>query len=164
MSLKGDRYELKTDISYFMNEVATRGGVVVLSTVGSGAAMDQASALVTYAASSSGARPVGVLMGDMVNYDLTRQHINFHRDEVQLGGKVRILQIGFVVTNNIIGTPAVSDNAYLTSSGNVMPINVVNTTASNYSASPNLALRPYVGWFGSAKDEDGYAKLNVDLA
>jgi hypothetical protein len=156
MSLKGDRYEFKTDISYFMNEVATRGGIVALSTVGSGAAMDQAAALVTYAASSTGVRPVGVLMGDVVNYDLTRQHINFHRDEVQLGGKVRILQKGYVVTNNIIGTPAVNDNAVLTSSGNVMPQPIT-------AAGTHLHLRPYVGWFGSAKDEDGYAKLNVEL-
>lgn len=156
MSLKGDRYEFKTDISYFMNEVATRGGVVSLLTVGSGAAMDQAAALVTYAASSTGVKPVGVLMGDVVNYDLTRQHINFHRDEVQLGGKVRILQEGYVVTNNIIGTPAVADIAVLTSSGNVMPV-------AGTAAGTNLSLRPYVGWFGSAKDEDGYAKFNVEL-
>lgn len=156
MSLKGDRYEFKTDISYFMNEVATRGGIVSLSTVGSGAAMDQAAALVTYAANSTGVKPVGVLMGDVVNYDLTRQHINFHRDEVQLGGKVRILQEGYVVTNNIIGTPVATDLAVLTSSGNVMPLALS-------AAGTNLSLRPYVGWFGSVKDEDGYAKLNVKL-
>lgn len=156
MSLKGDRYELKTDISYFMVDVATRGGIVSLVTVGSGAAMDQAAALVTYAASSTGVRPVGVLMGDVVNYDLTRQHINFHRDEIQVGGKVRVLQKGYVVTNNIIGTPAVNDNAVLTSSGNVMPQALT-------AAGTNLSLRPLVGWFGSVKDEDGYAKLNVEL-
>lgn len=156
MSLKGDRYEFKTDISYFMNDVATRGGIVSLVSVGSGAAMDQAAALVTYSASSTGVRPVGVLMGDVVNYDLTRQHINFHRDEIQVGGKVRILQKGYVVTNNIIGTPAVNDNAVLTSSGNVMP-------QALSAAGTNLSLRPYVGWFGSVKDEDGYAKLNVEL-
>lgn len=155
MSLKGDRYEFKTDISYFMNDVATRGGVASLVSVGSGAAMDQAAALVTYAANSSGVRPVGVLMNDVVNYDLTRQHINYHRDETQVGGKVRLLQKGYVVTNNIIGTPAVNDNAVLTSSGNIMP--------ATYGSTANLSLRPYVGWFGSAKDEDGYAKFNVEL-
>ncbi len=163
MSLKGDRYEQYTDISYFMNEVATRGGIVSLSTVGSGAALDQSAALVTYAAGSTGSKPAGMLMGDMVNYDLTRQHINFQRDEVQMGGKVRLLKKGWAVTNNIVGTPAVGDDAVLTSSGSVLPVNVVNAAASNYSASPNYALRPKVGYFGSAKDEDGYAKLYVDL-
>jgi hypothetical protein len=163
MSLKGDRYEQYTDISYFMNEVAVRGGIVSASTFGSGAALDQGAALVTYSASSTGVRPVGMLMGDMVNYDLTRQHINFQRDEVQMGGKVRLMKKGWAVTNNVVGTPAVGDDAVLTSSGSVLPINVVNTSATNYTASPNYALRPKVGYFGSTKDEDGYAKLFVDL-
>ena len=52
MALKSDRNELQTDISFFMNEVATRGGVVSISTGGSGAAMDQGGALVTYTAAS----------------------------------------------------------------------------------------------------------------
>lgn len=163
MALKGDRYELEQDISFFMNEVATRGGAVVISTVGSGAALDQSQALVTYAASSTGVKPIGILMNDMVNYDQTRQHINFHKDEVQLGGKVRILRKGFVVTNNVTGTPLAGDSAFLTSSGNLIPFNTVNTTATNYLASPNLGLRPYVGYFLSSKDEDGFAKLQVDL-
>lgn len=156
MSLKGDRYEFKTDISYYMNEIATRGGIVSLSTGGSGAALDQSAAVVTYAANSSGVRPVGVLMGDVVNYDLTRQHINFQRDEVQLGGKVRILQKGWVVTNNIVGNPNAGDIATLTSSGNTLPTPLAQ-------AGTNVALRPPVGYYGSSKDEDGYAKLNVDL-
>ena len=54
MALKSDRSTLQTDISFFMNETATRGGVVALSTAGSGASMDNGSALVTYAASASG--------------------------------------------------------------------------------------------------------------
>ena len=45
MALKADRHELDVDISFFYNEdTAERGGVVVLDTVGSGAAMDQAGA------------------------------------------------------------------------------------------------------------------------
>ena len=60
MALKSDRNEVETDISFFMNEVATRGGIASISTVGSGAAMDQGGALVTYAALPSGKIPVGV--------------------------------------------------------------------------------------------------------
>ena len=92
MALKSDRNEVQTDISFFMNEVATRGGVVSLSTGGSGAAMDQGSALVTYAVSGARVVPMGILLNDMVNLDLTRQHINQHKDEVQKGGKVTILR------------------------------------------------------------------------
>jgi len=83
MALKADRHELQTDISFFMNEVASRGGVAVFSTAGSGAAMDSNKALVTYKAMPSGSVPAGLLLNDMVNIDQTRQHINWHKDEVQ---------------------------------------------------------------------------------
>ena len=50
MALKADRYEESTDISFFYNDdVATRGGVVVLDAVlASGAAMDQGGNKVKY--------------------------------------------------------------------------------------------------------------------
>lgn len=163
MSLKGDRYEAMTDISFFMNEVQTRGGVASILTAGSGSSLDQSVSAVTYAANSSGQRPVGVLMGDVVNYDLTRQHINFQRDEVQLGGKVRLLRKGFCVTNVIVGTPAKGDSAYLTGSGNFIPFNTVLAGSPNFVASPNPLIYPYCGYFMSTKDEDGYAKVSVDL-
>lgn len=41
MALKKDFRELDTRIDYYMNEVATRGGVVAISTAGSGVANDQ---------------------------------------------------------------------------------------------------------------------------
>lgn len=163
MSLKGQRHEFYTDISFFMNQVAVRGGIATFVTVGSGAAMDQASASVQYAAASSGAVPIGMLMNDVVNYDLTRQHINFQRDEVQIGNKVRLLKKGFVTTNNIIGTPAGGEEAVLTSSGNLMPLQTYNAVGANYVASINYALNPRVGRFTSSKDEDGFAKVEVQL-
>jgi len=102
MALKTDRSTLQTDISFFMNAAATRGGIASLSTGGSGAAMDQGAALVTYAANPSGKIPVGLLLNDMVNIDLTRQHLNQHKDEVQKGGKVTLLQKGTVVQVQVI--------------------------------------------------------------
>lgn len=163
MALKGDRYEFQTDITYFMNEVAERGGIVCFSTVGSGSALDQSQALVTYASSTSGNVPVGMLLCDMVNLDLTRQHINFHRNEMQKGGKVNLGIRGWWVTNFIVNTPAVGDGAYLSSSGYIIPYNINKTTASNYIASINTAINPRVGKFLSSKDEDGYSKVEVDL-
>ena len=100
MALKTDRSTLQTDISFFMNEAATRGGVAVISTGGSGASMDNGTALVTYAAAPSGKVPVGLLLNDMVNIDLTRQHLNQHKDEVQKGGKSTLLNKGWAVTSN----------------------------------------------------------------
>ena len=156
MALKPQRHEFKTDTSFFMNEPAERGGVAVISTVGSGEAYDQSQALVSYAAEPSGAQPVGVLLNDMVNIDQTRQHINWHKDEVIIGGKVTLLQQGFVVTNWIdpASTPAASDYAYVTMSGYLTskPRNANNPESS-----------PLVGRFLSAKDTDGYAKVEVNL-
>ena len=72
MALKSDRSTLQTDISFFMNEAATRGGVAAISTGGSGVSLDNGAAVVTYAALPSGKVPVGVLINDMVSIDLTR--------------------------------------------------------------------------------------------
>ena len=101
MALKADRHELDVDISYFMNETAEKGQIVCFSSAGSGAAMDQAGALVTVAAANGTVIPVGVLLNDVVNLDLTRQHINWHKDEVQKGGKVSILKKGYIVTDQV---------------------------------------------------------------
>ena len=44
MALKSDRSTLQTDISFFMNEAATRGGVASISTGGSGVSLDNCAA------------------------------------------------------------------------------------------------------------------------
>jgi len=150
MALKADRFEMQTDISFFMNEVAERGGVASLSTSGSGAAMDQSQALVSYWASPSGKTPIGVLLNDMVNIDLTRQHLNFYKDEVQKGSKVTLLRKGYVVTNMIIGTPTAGAAAFVAHSGRVSAGDVIGGGRA-------------VGVFLSTKDQDGYAKVEVNL-
>jgi hypothetical protein len=155
MALKSDRYEFQTDISFFYNAgTATRGGVVVHdTTAGSGAAMDQGVNLVRYAQVTAASRPVGVLLNDVVNKDLTRTHLNWHKNEVQKGGKVTVLRKGYVVTNNVTGTPAAGDPAYAchVTAGNVRP------------DSPGNSGVLQVGRFLSSKDEDGYAKVEVNL-
>ena len=159
MALKGSRYELYTDIQNFMASTAERGGIAVVSTVGSGATLDQSAQLVTYAANSSGQSPRGILLNDMVNIDQTRQHINWHRDEVNLGGKVTLGRKGFWVTNMIVGTPTKGDIAVLTSSGYIMPVTNANVNNGTW----NKANNPYVGRFDSILDEDGFAQVNIEL-
>mgnify|MGYP003644338427 CR=1 FL=1 len=156
MALKSDRSTLQTDISFFMNEAATRGGVACQNTAGSGASMDNGNAVVTYSASPSGKVPVGLLLNDMVDIDLTRQHLNQHKDEVQKGGKVTLLQKGFVVTNSLEGTaPNGGDLAYLGHSGNI--------AASDVIADDSQANALVVGRFLSDVDQSGYAKVYIDL-
>ena len=81
MALKPDRVEHLTDLSFFMNDTATRGVICTHSTAseGSGAAMDDSAALVIKA-TGSGDKPAGLLFNDVVELDLTRQHINFAKD------------------------------------------------------------------------------------
>lgn len=157
MALKGDRIEPNgfTDIHFFMNEVAERGGIVSVSTGASGASLDNSAALGTYKASSSGGKPLGLLLQDMVNIDQTKQHINYYVDQVQIGGKVCLLRKGQVLTNFVVGSPTAGQLAVLSSSGYV--------AASSAAIPSGQDNAPVVGQWLSAKDADGYAVLSVDL-
>lgn len=151
MALKPDRIESHTDVSYFMNVVGERGGVVVHGTSGAGVSMDDANALVAYPTGSvSGTKPAGVLLNDVVNLDLTRQHLNWHKDEVQVGGKVTLLRQGQVTTNMVATgvTPAAGVDAYYNGQG-------LLTTVSTDSTK--------VGRFLSSKDSDGYVKVDINI-
>lgn len=151
MALKPDRVELLTDVSFFMDVVAERGGVAsaVTAASGVGVSMDDANAKVAYVASAATAKPLGFLMNDVVDLDLTRQHINWHKDEVQKGGKVTLLRQGQVTTNLVASgdTPGAGDPAYVGANGVV--------TTSDAGAK--------VGTFLSAKDADGFVKVSVNL-
>lgn len=149
MALKPDRVELLTDVSFFMTTTATRGGVVSASSAGSGVSMDDANAVVAYAANASGAKPIGVLLNDVVDIDLTRQHINWHKDEVQKGGKVTVLRAGQITTNLVAGSPTAGADAYVANSGYISTVQATGAVK--------------IGQFLSATDADGYAKVSVNL-
>lgn len=152
MALKSDRYEFQQDISFFYAAgTATRGGVVChADTVGSGAAMDQGVNQVAYVQADANSVPVGILLNDVVNKDLTRTHLNTYKNEVQIGGKVTLLRKGYVVTNNVDGNPAGGDVAYASS-----------VVAGNIANSGDAAQA--IGRFLTSKDADGYAKVEVTL-
>lgn len=150
MALKPDRIEAYTDISFFMNDTAERGGVVVHVTDGQGVSMDDADAVVTYAATPDGTLPAGLLLNDVVNLDLTRQHINWHRDEVQVGSKVTLLRQGQVTTDMVASgvTPSAGEDVYY-------GVNGLLTTSSTNSVK--------VGRFLSTLDADGYVKVDINI-
>ena len=160
MALKPDRVEHLTDLSFFMNETGNRGGIVTfrVSAAASGAAMDDANAKVGYPTGTSAAefgtqnqKPAGLLLNDVVNLDLTRQHINYHKDEVQKGSKVLLLQRGTVVTDQLSGTPTAANigaTLYFDQDGKL-------GVGANASAP--------VGRLLSIKDADGYAKVSIDI-
>ena len=150
MALRPDRNEVVTDISFFMNEAAERGLVVTASTQGSGAAMDDSSAAVKVAV--SGEKPVGLLLNDVVDLDLTRQHINYAKDEVQKGGKVAVLRVGTVVTDQISGAITMGEPAHFTNVGLLTSETVQNDAASTS-----------IGRWLSKKDADGFAKVAINI-
>ena len=151
MALRPDRNELQTDLSFFMNEVAERGIVLVHESQGSGAAMDDSAASVSIPGGGDLAKhPAGLLLNDVVDLDLTRQHINFAKDEMQKGGKCLLLRRGFVVTNMISGAITLGELAYFGTNGEL-------TSATAYSGSTA------VGRWLSKKDADGYAKVDINI-
>lgn len=154
MALLGPRNEITHDITWFMNEAAERGIVVVASTAGSGAALDQSQSLVTCTI-TSGAVPVGLLLNDMVDKDLTTQKLNVNKNEVQKGSKVTLMTEGWVVTNKLTSGITVTNGqvAWLDQSGYL-------TNAQNASYS-TAAFK--VGRFLSTKNENGYAKVYIKL-
>ena len=161
MALKPDRYLLDTEVSYFMDEIAEKGVVVVHSLaagIASGAAMDVvANSVIKPVAQplavSSGV-PVGILLSDVVNKDLTRTHLNQHKDEVQKGGKVAIVTRGWVVTDQVTGAIKAGDPAFVTISGLL--------TASFANTNDNRVAK--VGVFRTSKDANAFVKVEIQLA
>ena len=154
MALKPDRDPNAVDISFFTNDTtAARGGIMTLSTAGSGSAMDQSEAVATYAANPSGKAPLGILVNEVVNDDLTRVKQNFHKDQVQTGGKVTLISRGWAVTDRIYPgtTPTAGARAYVSHSGYITPTSL------------GAEATPIVGRFLSTKNEDGFAKVAVNL-
>ncbi|NBT08903.1 MAG: hypothetical protein EBS93_08585 [Chitinophagia bacterium] len=157
MALKSDRVEAYTDISFFCNDAsAERGVIAVHSTGGSGVAMDDSGAVVTATvASPSGKIPAGLLLNDVVSLDLTRQHINWHRDEVQTGSKVTLLRQGQVTTNMVVSgvAPTVGQDAYFGVNGKLTNVSTAGATSSGVK----------VGRFLSVLDADGYIKVDINI-
>lgn len=154
MALKPDRWEFYTDISFFCDSETERGVVLVHSHSGSGVALDQNHAVVTLPGTgvTTNLKPAGLLLNDVIDFDPTRSWLDGLKNEVRLGGKVTLLKRGWCVTNMIATgqTPVAGDPAYLAPGGKL-------TTSA--TGTP-----PRVGTFLSAKDERGYAKVELNIA
>lgn len=74
--------------NYFMNYVAQKGTVLAFDK------RDNKNGWVSAKHWDGSGTPIGVLVTDVVNMDLTKNHLAFHADQVQLGGKIRIITQG----------------------------------------------------------------------
>ena len=158
MALKADREILAEELGYYVNEVAERGNVVCYKTAGSGVALDSVSNVAGVAATASGNKPIGFLLTEFVNVDLTRFQVNWHRDQANSGDKAAILTKGWVNTNRIAagaGAANAGDFAVLSDAG------VVSGVAPG--AAWNEAATPKIGRFRTKVDQNGYARIEVDL-
>ncbi len=154
MGLRPDRQIDDSELGFFLNEVASVGVIACISTATSGASLDGTTSLATIPASSSGAVPLGVLLTETVDIDLTRLPVNWHKSQAVKGDKVSICRKGWVVTDALTGTITVGP-AVLASSGTVMSRGAIGSW--------NQVANPLVGKFVTTKDENGFARLIVDL-
>lgn len=156
MALKGDRQVDAVELGFYLNETASKGVILSYSTVGSGVAMDNVNNIATVVANASGARPIGMLLTEFVNIDQSRFPINWHKDQANSGDKACIMTKGWAVTDKITGTPTIGQKAVLAVNGTVSGVAIGSSTY-------NEAANPLVGKFRSTKDQDGFAKVYVDL-
>lgn len=152
MALKGDRVELDTLTTFYINETGDPGLLVCFLSGASGAALDSSSAVVGVASDSSGAKPAGILLNQVVNIDLSKFQLDGYKDQIQVGQKCTILRKGRVVTNNIRSgnSPAVGETAYFDDNG------ALTNTNSGFGSDP-------VGKWLSSKDSDGYATIDINI-
>lgn len=159
MALKGDRSHLASHVDFTMNDTtAERGGIVSVVGSGSGVSMDDSNATVGYVANPSGVSPVGILMGDTVNNNLTRLKLNPFKLEHQTGTKAPIWSKGVVTTDRVYPghSPTAGGLAYVGHSGYIAASDVATDSA-------NASTTRIVGRWLSAKDEDGFAKVSINL-
>lgn len=155
MALKPDRNILETDISLVCNDVHEKGKVLVYGTAASGAGVVEPG-VCSLVSNPSGYKVAGLSLANFVNIDQTRYHRNFHKDEQVIGEKAPLLRKGYVVTDQIASgtSPTAGSKAYLTSNGQLTP---------TVSATGGEVATPPVGEFATSKDENGYAKVYIEL-
>lgn len=156
MALKPDRNVLETDISLVCNDVVEKGTILVYSTAASGVGI-YTPGVATVVSNPSGYKVAGVTLANFVNIDQTRYHRNWHKDEQVLGEKAPLIRKGFVVTNMIVASPGTitaGAKAYLSTDGKL---------TATVSATGGEVATPLVGTFATSKDENGYAKVFINL-
>lgn len=172
MALKPDYRCILDDISFFVDVTTSKGELLSLNTGGSGAALGDGNAVaykylqggtgLGHASIATGIPdnlvPLGISFTDVVSYDLTKQPINWHKDEVNVGSKVRILRVGWCTTDRVYPglTVTAGQPAFAGVSGYVSNVQTViyGTNGANVQR---------IGQFLSKPDANGFVKLAVNL-
>ena len=64
-----------------------------------------------------GGHPIGLLLNDVVEIDLTRCHLRSYDDQSLVGGKVRVMVQGTAIVGPCEGTPEIGDPIYYNEEG-----------------------------------------------
>jgi len=132
-ALKPERDIRYYEISYFCDTTASRGTFVETKDL-------------IAKPGHNGWLPTGVLLCDVVYVDFTKQFINLYGDEVNKGGKVTICSNGTLLVK-CIGDPIINAPVYYDKEG------VLTTEPESVR----------IGTFLSHKDEDGFARVRIEL-
>lgn len=154
MALKGDRSIIETDITLTCESTTERGVTLVYRTAGSGAALGASAGKADLVANPSGYKVAGLLLNDVASVDVTLFRLNSHKDERLVGERCTLVRKGRGTTNKVTGAPTNGATAYLTANGNITPTR---------SATGGEVATPKVGVFAGAKDQDGFAAVDIDL-
>lgn len=156
MAIKPDRLINETDISLVCSDVHEKGAILVYGTAASGIGI-ATPGVASLVSNPSGYKVAGLSLANFVNIDQTRYHRNFHKDEQVIGEKAPLLRKGYVVTNMIVASPGTINpgaNAYVSTDGKL---------TATVSATGGEVATPKVGTWATSKDENGYAKVYIEL-
>lgn len=141
-ALKADRWIKCEDLSFFYNgECISRGRVVCLDSNQD----DDGFPVVDIPNKCKKPYPVGIIMNDVVNLDMTRQHINWHKEEVPQGGKVCIAKYGYLTIKPVKGNPQPGKDLYYDDIGYLTTEEVSKC----------------VGKVTSSLDADGFCRVDI---
>jgi hypothetical protein len=136
---------------WFMNEVAEAGIIVVVDEAGTGSGLPGDSQNVALVPTSISGVPLGVLMTDVVDLDVSKfPHLaRNHRSETTVCNPVEVMAEGVVHTNMLADsiTPSPGDPAHYGAGG-------LFTTATD---------SVQVGRFEGVVQDDGYAVIKVHI-
>lgn len=152
--LMPDRSIRAWDITRKMTTVCEPGQfavhVATAGTTGSGAAIGETWGHVEIESANNGAvsgsKFAGVTEHYHVSLDTTKYDLNEFKGEHLINKVCTLMTEGYVVTDQISGTPTIGAPAYLCLGGKVSPT--------------DIGLAPLVGKFDTVKDENGYAKVH----
>lgn len=154
MALLGSRNEIETDITNKSTTVASPGVGLCFTASGSGVTIGDSSSSVGQVANPSGQQFAGLLLHEIASINEALFHRNWNKEQMLVGERCTLGKKGQWYTDQVTGTPAKGNTAYLTTNGQFTP---------TVSATGGLAATPKCGQFLGSKDANGFVGIDFNL-